>query len=95
MGRVGWVKPISDCTQVDQWCRPYESNFWFRRYRTPSSRRCNILPAYFPDAFTDFVDQVVPILQARGLFRRDYEGTTLRGHLGLDRPGRLGASDRE
>ncbi len=37
----------------------------------------NILPAYFPDAFTEFVHQVVPILQARGLFRRDYEGTTL------------------
>jgi len=47
----------------------------------------NILPAYFPDAFTDFVEQVVPILQARGLFRRDYAGTTLREHLGLDRPG--------
>ncbi len=49
----------------------------------------NILPAYFPDAFTDFVEQVVPILQARGLFRRDYAGTTLRDHLGLDRPGRI------
>lgn len=36
----------------------------------------NILPAYFPDAFTDFVEQVVPILQARGLFRRNYGGTT-------------------
>jgi len=52
----------------------------------------NILPAYFPDAFTEFVDQVVPILQARGLFRRDYAGTTLRGHLGLDRPGRASRS---
>ncbi len=48
----------------------------------------NILPAYFPDAFTEFVEQVVPILQARGLFRRDYEGATLREHLGLPRPGR-------
>ena len=33
-----------------------------------------------------FVDGVVPILQERGLFRRDYEGTTLRDHLGLTRP---------
>ena len=49
----------------------------------------NILPAYFPDAFAEFVDQVVPILQSRGLFRRDYEGTTLRDHLGLPRPGRI------
>jgi FMN-dependent oxidoreductase (nitrilotriacetate monooxygenase family) len=33
-----------------------------------------------------FVDEVVPILQDRGLFRRKYEGTTLRDHLGLTRP---------
>lgn len=46
----------------------------------------NILPAYFPGAFDDFVDLVVPILQERGLFRRDYAGTTLREHLGLARP---------
>jgi FMN-dependent oxidoreductase (nitrilotriacetate monooxygenase family) len=43
----------------------------------------NILPAYFPGAFADFVDQVVPELQRRGLFRRDYEGRTLREHFGL------------
>jgi alkanesulfonate monooxygenase SsuD/methylene tetrahydromethanopterin reductase-like flavin-dependent oxidoreductase (luciferase family) len=52
----------------------------------------NILPAYFPGAFADFVDLVVPELQRRGLFRRDYEGTTLREHLGLPRvaaPARL------
>jgi hypothetical protein len=45
----------------------------------------------FPDALTEAVEQVVPILQARGLFRRDYEGTTLREHLGLPRPGRARA----
>lgn len=33
-----------------------------------------------------FVDRVIPILQARGLFRRNYEGTTFREHLGLDVP---------
>lgn len=33
-----------------------------------------------------FVDKVVPILQARGLFRSDYAGTTLRAHLGLPEP---------
>jgi FMN-dependent oxidoreductase (nitrilotriacetate monooxygenase family) len=43
----------------------------------------NILPAYFPGAFAEFVDQVVPLLQQRGLYRRDYEGTTLRDHFGL------------
>jgi hypothetical protein len=30
-----------------------------------------------------FVEQVVPLLQRKGLLRRDYESTTLRGHLGL------------
>jgi FMN-dependent oxidoreductase (nitrilotriacetate monooxygenase family) len=46
----------------------------------------NILPPYFPGGFADFVDLVVPILQERGLYRADYTGTTLREHLGLDRP---------
>lgn len=45
----------------------------------------NVLPPYFPAALTDFVDLVVPELQARGLFRREYEGTTLRDHFGLAR----------
>ena len=33
-----------------------------------------------------FVDEVVPLLQRRGLFRSDYEGATLRGHLGAEAP---------
>jgi N-acetyl-S-(2-succino)cysteine monooxygenase len=45
----------------------------------------NILPPYFPGAFADFVDLVVPELQRRGLFRHDYLGGTLRDHLGLAR----------
>ena len=45
----------------------------------------NVLPPYFPGALTDFVDLVVPELQARGLFRREYEGSTLRDHFGLPR----------
>jgi FMN-dependent oxidoreductase (nitrilotriacetate monooxygenase family) len=36
-----------------------------------------------PAQFTRFVEEVVPILQARGLFRTEYEGDTLRAHLGL------------
>jgi N-acetyl-S-(2-succino)cysteine monooxygenase len=46
----------------------------------------NIMPPWFPGAFEDFVDQVVPILQKRGLFRTEYSGHTLRDHLGLPRP---------
>jgi N-acetyl-S-(2-succino)cysteine monooxygenase len=41
-----------------------------------------VMPAYFPGAFDDFVDRVVPELQRRGLFRKDYSGATLRDHLG-------------
>ena len=33
-----------------------------------------IMPAYFPGAFDDFVNKVVPELQRRGLFRKDYSG---------------------
>jgi N-acetyl-S-(2-succino)cysteine monooxygenase len=41
-----------------------------------------VMPAYFPGAFDDFVDRVVPELQRRGLFRKEYSGTTFRDHLG-------------
>lgn len=46
----------------------------------------NLMPPWFPGAFDDFVDQVVPILQRRGLFRLEYTGRTLRDHLGLPHP---------
>ena len=39
-----------------------------------------------PTSLTDFIDKVVPELQQRGLFRTEYEGTTLRENLGLERP---------
>jgi FMN-dependent oxidoreductase (nitrilotriacetate monooxygenase family) len=46
----------------------------------------NIMPAVLPSGIEAFATQVVPILQERGLFRREYEGTTLREHYGLPRP---------
>ncbi|MBS7544858.1 LLM class flavin-dependent oxidoreductase [Ancylobacter oerskovii] len=46
----------------------------------------NFMPAYLPGGLEDFVDGVIPILQRRGLFRRDYEGTTLRDHYDLPFP---------
>lgn len=46
----------------------------------------NIMPPILPTGLTDFVEQVVPILQKRGWFRTEYEGATLRENLGLDRP---------
>ncbi|MFT4076899.1 MAG: LLM class flavin-dependent oxidoreductase [Asticcacaulis sp.] len=45
-----------------------------------------ILRVTIPDSFAAFREKVVPILQARGLFRKDYTETTLRGHLGLSIP---------
>jgi hypothetical protein len=41
---------------------------------------------FLPAGLDDFVDLVVPELQRRGLFRREYEGATLRENLGLPRP---------
>ncbi|WP_010271587.1 LLM class flavin-dependent oxidoreductase [Paenibacillus senegalensis] len=46
----------------------------------------NIMPPYVPDGLLDFTNGVVPELQNRGLFREDYEGSTLREHLGLKVP---------
>jgi len=46
----------------------------------------NIMPPVLPAGLTDFIDQVVPILRRRGLFRSEYEGRTLRDNLGLARP---------
>jgi FMN-dependent oxidoreductase (nitrilotriacetate monooxygenase family) len=46
----------------------------------------NIMFPFVPGGLDDFVDRVVPELQRRGLFRREYEGRTLRENLGLPRP---------
>jgi FMN-dependent oxidoreductase (nitrilotriacetate monooxygenase family) len=45
-----------------------------------------IQPATLPGGLNDFVDLVIPELQGRGLFRTEYDGSTLRDHLGLPRP---------
>jgi alkanesulfonate monooxygenase SsuD/methylene tetrahydromethanopterin reductase-like flavin-dependent oxidoreductase (luciferase family) len=45
---------------------------------------------HLPGAFEDVVRMVVPELQRRGLFRTEYESSTLRGHLGLQRPSNTG-----
>ncbi len=55
-------------------------------YETGAADGFNIMALTFPDGLRDFVDQVVPELQRRGLFHKDYEGTTLRANLGLPIP---------
>ena len=52
-----------------------------------------LVPHITPGGLAPFVDQVVPRLQERGVFRADYQGTTPR-HLGLGRPARKGADRR-
>ena len=52
----------------------------------------NVMPAAMPSGLEAFVERVVPILQERGLFRRDYEGSTLRDHYGLPVPARSAAA---
>lgn len=46
----------------------------------------NVMFSHVPGGLEDFCDKVVPELQRRGLFRTEYQGTTLREHLGLKRP---------
>jgi len=46
----------------------------------------NIMFPFLPAGLDDFVDKVVPELQQRGIFRKEYEGGTLRENLGLPRP---------
>jgi FMN-dependent oxidoreductase (nitrilotriacetate monooxygenase family) len=46
----------------------------------------NILVPHLPVGLEDFATQVIPELQRRGLFRTEYQGSTLREHLGLPYP---------
>jgi alkanesulfonate monooxygenase SsuD/methylene tetrahydromethanopterin reductase-like flavin-dependent oxidoreductase (luciferase family) len=46
----------------------------------------NLMIDVLPCGLQDFVEQVVPLLQGRGVFHREYAGTTLRENLGLKRP---------
>ncbi|MFF0200577.1 NtaA/DmoA family FMN-dependent monooxygenase [Streptomyces sp. NPDC005017] len=45
-----------------------------------------LVPHITPGGLDEFADKVVPLLQEKGVHRTDYEGTTLRDHLGLDHP---------
>ncbi len=47
----------------------------------------NVMFPWLPGGLDDFIERVVPELQRRGLFRREYEGATLRENLGLPKPG--------
>jgi alkanesulfonate monooxygenase SsuD/methylene tetrahydromethanopterin reductase-like flavin-dependent oxidoreductase (luciferase family) len=46
----------------------------------------NVMPAALPSGLETFVEEVIPILRKRGLFRTEYVGRTLRDHYGIARP---------
>jgi FMN-dependent oxidoreductase (nitrilotriacetate monooxygenase family) len=56
---------------------------WFR---DGAADGFNLMPPVLPWMFDVFVAEVLPILQRRGLYRREYTGTTLREHYGLSMP---------
>ncbi len=56
---------------------------WFR---AGAADGFSITPNYLPENLNEFVEEVVPVLQVRELFRTDYEPGTLRDNLGLERP---------
>ena len=53
---------------------------------TAGSDGFTVMFPYLPGWLEHFLEHVIPELQRRSLFRRDYNGTTLREHLGLPRP---------
>ena len=73
LGMTGTAKSIAD--DMQRWLEENGSDGFTVQF------------PYMPGGLDDFCDKVVPELQARGLFRREYEGATLREHLGLPRPG--------
>lgn len=56
---------------------------WFRE---GAADGFNIMSPVHPVGLSDFITLVLPQLRRRGLFRSDYDGATLRDHLGLRRP---------
>jgi FMN-dependent oxidoreductase (nitrilotriacetate monooxygenase family) len=57
---------------------------WFR---CGAADGFNVMAPVLPSGLEEFVEHVVPVLQQRGLFRREYVGTSLRDHYGLPVPG--------
>jgi alkanesulfonate monooxygenase len=66
-----------------------------RWFREEGCDGFNLMPPFLPGGLDDFVDLVLPELRRRGLFRAEYEGRTLRDHLGLRRPASRHAADKD
>ncbi|WP_297004155.1 LLM class flavin-dependent oxidoreductase [uncultured Corynebacterium sp.] len=72
--RVFTGTPVQVADTIEEW------------FRAGAADGFNIMPPAYPTGLEVFVDEVVPILQERGLFRTEYPGTTLRGSYGLEVP---------
>ena len=55
-------------------------------YENGAADGFNVMPPWLTGGFDVFADEVLPILRKRGLFRHEYDGSTLREHYGLERP---------
>ena len=73
---VGGPKEVAD--RLEEW------------FTAPACDGFVVSATHVPGAYEDFVRHVVPELQRRGLFRREFEGTSLRENLGVPRP-KIGA----
>lgn len=69
---IGTASDIAD--QIEDWFLSYAADGF------------NMKPALVPDDLETFIDEVVPLLQQKGIFRTEYAGQTLRENLGLKRP---------
>ncbi len=73
--REAWVgSPTDIADRIEEW------------FSAPACDGFVVAPTHQPGCFEDFVKFVVPELQKRGIYRKDYSGSTLRDHLGLTRP---------
>ena len=61
---------------------------WFER---GAADGFNVMGPVLPASLEHFIDDVVPLLQRRGVFRTEYAGHTLREHYGIPRPPRVTA----
>jgi N-acetyl-S-(2-succino)cysteine monooxygenase len=75
--------PASIADQLQQW------------FEEGGADGFNIMAPWFPGGLDDFIALVLPELRRRGLFRTEYEGRTLREHLGLRRPVHRAHGERE
>lgn len=66
--------PIEIADQMEEW------------FKTGAADGFNVMPPQLPTSLYDFVEHVLPELRRRGLFRSDYEGSTLRENLRLRVP---------